>query len=169
MRSKIFFLLARRMLALRDFLPILEKSSPLRLQSCISRQHWHKNTVWRIRDVYPGSWFLPNTDPGSRIQKQQQKRGVKKKLAVITYVATNFTKLQIILVSSAEEKKIWANFQRIIELFTQQIVTKLSKIWILGSWIQGSKRHRIPDPGSGSATLYKYKICKENAVLRGKN
>jgi hypothetical protein len=22
-----------------------------------------------------------------------------------------------------------------------------------GSWIQGSKRHRIPDPGSGSATL----------------
>jgi hypothetical protein len=94
---------------------------------------------------------------------------VKKKLAVITYVATNFTKLQIILVSSAEEKKIWANFQRIIELFTQQIVTKLSKIWILGSWIQGSKRHRIPDPGSGSATLYKYKICKENAVLRGKN
>jgi hypothetical protein len=25
-------------------------------------------------------------------------------------------------------KKIWANFQRIIELFTQKIVTKLSKI-----------------------------------------
>ncbi len=28
----------------------------------------------------PGSWFLPIPDPGSRIQKQQQKRGVKKKL-----------------------------------------------------------------------------------------
>jgi hypothetical protein len=40
-------------------------------------------------------------DPGyiSRIQKQQQKRGVKKKFVVITfYVSTNFTKLQIILV-----------------------------------------------------------------------
>jgi hypothetical protein len=58
------------------------------------------------------------------------------------------------------KKKIRANFQRIIELFTQKIVTKLSKIWIWdprsgirdpektysGSRIQGSKRHRIPDP-----------------------
>jgi hypothetical protein len=60
------------------------------------------------------------------------------------------------------KKKIWANFQRIIELFTQQIVKKLSKIWIWdpGSGKNlfripdpGSKRHRIPDPGSGSATL----------------
>jgi hypothetical protein len=63
--------------------------------------------------------------------------------------------------------KIWANFQRIIEIFTQKIVKKLSKIWIWdpgsdildpektysGSRIQGSKRHRIPDPGYGSATL----------------
>jgi hypothetical protein len=58
------------------------------------------------------------------------------------------------------KKKIWANFQRIIELFTQQIASKLSKIWVWdtgseirdpektysGSRIQGSKRHRIPDP-----------------------
>jgi hypothetical protein len=34
------------------------------------------------------------------------------------------------------KKKIWANFQRIIELFTQKIVTKPSKLWV---W----------DPGSG--------------------
>jgi hypothetical protein len=34
------------------------------------------------------------------------------------------------------KKKIWANFQRKIELFTKKIVTKLSKIWV---W----------DPGSG--------------------
>jgi hypothetical protein len=58
------------------------------------------------------------------------------------------------------KKKIWANFQRIKELFTQKIVTKLSKVWVWdpgseirdpektysGSRIQGSKRHRIPDP-----------------------
>jgi hypothetical protein len=69
------------------------------------------------------------------------------------------------------KKKIWANFQRIIELFTQKIVTKLSKIWEWdlgsgirdpgsgdpektysgsripdpGSRIQGSKRHRVPE------------------------
>jgi len=60
------------------------------------------------------------------------------------------------------KKKIWVNFQRIIELFTQKIVKKLLKIW---SWDPGSgknlfripdpgvKKHPIPDPGSGSATL----------------
>jgi hypothetical protein len=41
------------------------------------------------------------------------------------------------------KKKIWANFQRIIKLFTQNIVTKLSKIWV---WYPGSG---IRDPGSG--------------------
>jgi hypothetical protein len=56
--------------------------------------------------------------------------------------------------------KIWANFLRIIELFTQKIVTKLSKVWV---WDPGSEKNlfRIPDPGvklapdpgSGSATL----------------
>jgi hypothetical protein len=65
------------------------------------------------------------------------------------------------------KKKIWANFQRIIELFTQKIVSKLSKIWVWdpGSEIRdpgsGKNLFRIPDPGvkkapdpgSGSATL----------------
>jgi hypothetical protein len=58
------------------------------------------------------------------------------------------------------KKKIWPNFPRIIEVFTQKIVTKPSKIWVWdpgseirdpektysGSRIQGSKKHRIPDP-----------------------
>jgi hypothetical protein len=58
------------------------------------------------------------------------------------------------------KKKIWANFQRIVELFTQKIVTKRSKIWI---WDPGSGKNlfripdpgvkKAPDPGSGSATL----------------
>ncbi len=39
-----------------------------------------KKPVLRIRDVYPGSRILIFTHPGSRIQKQQQKRGVKKNL-----------------------------------------------------------------------------------------
>jgi hypothetical protein len=47
------------------------------------------------------------------------------------------------------KKKIWANFQSIIELFTQKIVTKLSKIWV---WDPGSRsgirKKPIPDPGS---------------------
>jgi hypothetical protein len=58
------------------------------------------------------------------------------------------------------KKKIWANYQRIIELFTPKIVTKLKKIWV---WDPGSEiwKNPIPDPGvkkaqdsgSGSATL----------------
>jgi hypothetical protein len=40
-------------------------------------------------DFYPSR--IP--DPGSRTQKQQEKRGVKKKFVVIPFfVATNFTK-----------------------------------------------------------------------------
>ncbi len=59
------------------------------------------------------------------------------------------------------KKKIWPNFPRIIEVSTQKIVTNRdprSEIrdpekTYSGSRIQGSKRHRIPDPGSESATL----------------
>jgi hypothetical protein len=44
------------------------------------------------------------------------------------------------------KKKIWAKFHRIIiEVFTQKIVTKLSKIW---GWDPGSGKKPIPDPGS---------------------
>jgi hypothetical protein len=60
------------------------------------------------------------------------------------------------------KKKIWAIFQRIIELFTQKIVSKFSKILV---WDPGSGKNlfritdpgvkKAPDPGSGSATLLK--------------
>jgi hypothetical protein len=46
------------------------------------------------------------------------------------------------------KKKIWPNFPRIIEVFTQKIVTKPSKLWV---WDPEVKK--APDPGSGSATL----------------
>jgi hypothetical protein len=70
-------------------------------------------------------------------------------------------------------KKNWVviprvNFQRIIELFTQKTVTKISKIWVWdpgseiwdpekiysGSRIQGSKRHWIPDPDLQHWTIF---------------
>jgi hypothetical protein len=76
------------------------------------------------------------------------------------YGATKFNKIVNYFSFEVLKKKIWANFQRIIEFFTKKIVKKLFKIWSWdpekthsGSRIQGSKRHRIPDPGSGSATL----------------
>ncbi len=107
----------------------------------------------------PGSWFLPIPDPGS---KNRNKREGWKKIDVIPfYVATNFTKLFIILVWSAKEKNL-GQFSKnyTIELFTQKIVTILSKVWV---WDPGSGKNlfripdlgvkKAPDPGSGSATL----------------
>ncbi len=55
-------------------------------------------------------------------------------------VATKFNKIVNYFSFGVLKKKIWANFQRIIELFTKKIVKELFKIW---SW----------DLGSGSATL----------------
>jgi hypothetical protein len=66
------------------------------------------------------------------------------------------------------KKKIWPNFPRIIKVFTQKIVTELSKIWVWdpGSQIRdprsGIRKNPIPDPGvkkapdpgSGTATLH---------------
>ncbi len=123
--------------------------------------------VLRIRDVYPGSRILIFTHPGSRIQKQQQKREVKK-ISFHTFLCSHKFHKIVNYFSFEVLKKIWANFQRIIELFTKKIVKKLLKIWSwdpgseirdpektypgsrgqkgTGSRIHGSKRHRILDP-----------------------
>ena len=118
----------------------------------------------------PGSWFLPIPDPGSRIPDPKtgtKERGEKKFFCHTFLCSHKFHKIGHYFSFEVVKKKIWANFQRIIELFTQKIVTKLSKIWVWdpGSGIQdpgsGKNLFRIPDPGvkkapdpgSGSATL----------------
>jgi hypothetical protein len=45
------------------------------------------------------------------------------------------------------KKNIWANIQRIIEVFTQIIVTKLSKTWLWDPR-SGIRKKSIPDPGA---------------------
>ncbi len=109
------------------------------------------------------SRILIFTHPGSRIQKQQQKREVKKIFDVKPfYVITKFNKIVKYFSFEVLKKKIWANFQRILGLFTKKIVKKLFKIW---SWDQGSEIRdpektipdpgvkKVSDPGSGTATL----------------
>jgi hypothetical protein len=103
---------------------------------------------------------IPN--PGSRIPDPKtatKERGEKKLLSYLFY-SHKFNKIVNYFMFEMLNKKIWDNFQRVIELFTPKIVTKLSKIWVWdpgseirdpektysGSRIQGSKRHRIPDP-----------------------
>ncbi len=104
--------------------------------------------VLRIRDVYPGSWFLPIPDPGS---KNSNKREGWKKFVVITfYVATNFTKLHIILVWMCWRKKCGPIFKE-LKNFLPKKLSKNSQNYGFGIPDPGVKK--APDPGSGSATL----------------
>ncbi len=126
----------------------------------------------RIRVVYPRSLFLPIPDPeisdlgsrtpdlGSRIPDPKtatKERGEKKLLVSPFFVAINFTKLYFILFLKCWRKKIWPNFQRIKELFTQKIVQK-KPIPDPGSRSRGQKGtgSRISDPRS--ATLGKTRL-----------
>ncbi len=105
----------------------------------------------------PDPDFYPSRIPDPKTATKE--RGEKKLVVITFYVATNFTKLQIIWVLKWWRKN-WAHFQRIIELFTSKIVTKLSKIWIWDPRSGIRKKpipdlgvKKAPDPGSGSATL----------------
>jgi hypothetical protein len=64
------------------------------------------------------------------------------------------------------------NFQRIIELFAQKIVTKLSKIWgwdlrsgIRKKPVPDPGLKKPPDPGSGSATLLCTVCCRPKTLF----
>jgi hypothetical protein len=79
----------------------------------------------------PGSLFLPIPDPGSRIPdtKTATKERGEKKLVVIPVLSSHkFHKIVNYFSFEVRKKKIWANFQRIIELFTKKIVKKLLKM-----------------------------------------
>ncbi len=106
----------------------------------------------------PRSWFLPIPDPGS---KNSNKRERWKKNCCHTFLCSHkFHKIVNYFSFEVAKKKIWANFLKIMELFTKKFFKKLLKIWswdpgseirdpektYSGSRIQGSKRHRIPDP-----------------------
>jgi hypothetical protein len=116
------------------------------LPSKLAASHCKKGSVAADPDFYPSQIPDPGSrisDPGSRIQKQQQKREVKK-ISCHTFLCSHkFHKIVNYFSFEGLKKKIWANFQRIMELFTKKIVKKLLKIW---SWDPGSG---IRDPGSG--------------------
>ncbi len=100
----------------------------------------------------PGSWFLPIPDPGSI--NCNKREGWKINFCRTFLFSLKCHKIEHYFSFEVLKKKILANFQRIFELFTQKIVTKLSKIWVRdpGSeiWDPGSGKNlfRIPDLGS---------------------
>jgi hypothetical protein len=100
----------------------------------------------------PDPDFYPSRIPdlGSRIPdpKTAKKERGEKKFVVNTFLCSHkFHKIVNYFSFEVLKKKIWANFLRIIELFTKKIVKKLLKIW---SWDPGSGKNLfwIPDPGS---------------------
>jgi hypothetical protein len=117
--------------------------------------------------------FIPDPDfYPSRIPdpKTATKERGEKKFVVITLSSHKFHKIANYFSFEVLNKKIWANFQRIIDLFTQKIVNKLSKIWVWdpgsgktysGSRIQGSKRHPIADPQHWSPASAGSRIMKK--------
>jgi hypothetical protein len=81
-------------------------------------------------------------DLGFRIPdpKTATKERGEKKFVIILFCSHKFHKIESYFIFELLKKKIWANFQRIIEVFTQKMFTKLSKLWV---WDPGS---RIRDP-----------------------
>ncbi len=117
-------------------------------------------SVLLIRDVYPGSW-IPDPNffhPRSRILDQNFLHpGSEIFPSRILDPGCALKNLSILT-----KKNGFSAIKNIIQVFDPG---SRSRIWILTiylsqipildprSQIQGSKRHRIPDPGSGFATL----------------
>jgi hypothetical protein len=83
---------------------------------------------------------------GSRIP--DPKTATKERICCHTFLCSHkFHKIENYFSFEVLKKKIWASIQRIVELFTQKIVPKFSKIWVwdLRSGIQ---KKPIPDLGS---------------------
>ncbi len=70
----------------------------------------------------PGSWFLPIPDPGSRIPDPKTATKERGEIFCHTFLCSHkFPKIENFFSFEVLKKKIWSNFQRIIELFTQKI------------------------------------------------
>ncbi len=94
------------------------------------------------------------SDPGSK--NSNKREGWNKKIfLIIFYVATNFTKLKIILVLKCRRKKFRQIFKELRNFLLKKMSLSFQKygFGIRGQKgtvcrIPGSKRHRIPDPDS---------------------
>jgi hypothetical protein len=84
----------------------------------------------------PDPDFYPSRIPdlGSRIPdpKTVPKEKDEKKFCYHTFFfcSHKFHKIEYYVIFEMLKKKIWANFQRIVEVFTQKFFTMLSNIWV---------------------------------------
>jgi hypothetical protein len=109
-------------------------------QCCVSRM------------FIPDPDFYPSRIPDPKTATKE--RDEKKFIFIPLLLATNFTKFKITFFEILVKKKIWANFQK-LSLSSQKFgfgirdpgseIRDPEKTYS-GSRIQGSKRHRFPDP-----------------------
>jgi hypothetical protein len=93
--------------------------------------------------LIPDPDFYPSRIPDPKTVTKE----VKKNLLSYFFCSYKFHKIEYYVIFEMLKKKIWANFPRIVEVFTQKIFNMLSNIWV---WDPGSeiRRKPIPDPGS---------------------
>jgi hypothetical protein len=101
----------------------------------------------------PDLYSSRNPDFGSRIQKQQQKRGLKKISCPTFFCSHKNHNIENYINFELVKEKIWANLQRIIELSTQKLALSSQKYGFRFRDTEkkadpdpGVKRHRIPEP-----------------------
>ncbi len=96
-------------------------------------------SVLRIRDVYPGSWFLPIPDPKTATKERREKKFV----VIPIFVATSLTKLIIIVFLNCWRKKFGPIFKELFNFLPKKLLKNMG----LGSEIRDSEKP-ISDPGS---------------------
>ncbi len=79
----------------------------------------------RIRDMYPRSRILIFSHPGSWIQNSNKREGWKKISCHNFLCSHKFHKIANYFSFELLRKKIWANFQKIIELFNQNCQSRI--------------------------------------------
>ncbi len=119
----------------------------------------------------PGSWFLPIPDPGSKNSKKGE--GWKNFFVKPYFVATNFTKMKIILFLKCWRKNL-GQFSKNYRTFYSKNVNKVSEIWVWdpGSGIRdpgsGKNLLRVPDAGVKKAPDPRCRIRIRNTAFKGK-
>ncbi len=110
---------------------------------------------WALISVIPkyqchgSGMFIPYPDffP-SRIQKQQQKRGVKKICCLTFFCNHKNHKIENYINFELVKKKFWANSQRITELLPKKLSLSCKK-YVFRIRDPEKNLFRIPDPGPG--------------------
>ncbi len=118
--------------------------------------------------VHPES-RIPDLE--SRIQNSNKREGWKKFVVLTFFVATKITKLKIILILNCRRKNLSLSPQKYRFGLRGSEIGDPEKIYS-GSRIQGSKRHRIPDPQHWCAVLNTWYVlfltCFTVALVRHK-